>query len=292
MVRSMTGFGRATRALGGEIVSIELSSVNHRHLDPSVRLPSEWAPLDSVLREALKKRISRGKITLTINRRRGASTSQRLHYDPEVAGQYVAAAKDLGALLGTDEQLSLNTLARFDGVFFYEENGQDLEPAKAVLLETLDEALTHLDAMRTTEGKALGEDVAYRIGLLREILEQIELRLPELNQAYEDRLRARIQELNEDAGVTEERIAVEVAVMAEKGDVTEEVVRLKSHLDHALELIQTDEPVGRKLNFLSQEIQREINTLASKVRDTGVTRQALEMKAELEKIREQIQNIE
>lgn len=292
MVRSMTGFGKASRALGGEMVSVELSSVNHRNLDPSVRLPSEWAPLDSVLREALKKRISRGKISLTIHRRRGTHTPQRLHYDAEVAGQYVAAAKDLGALMGTDERLSLNTLARFEGVFFYEENGQDLQPAKAVLLETLDEALGQLNAMRTTEGKALGEDVVYRVGLLREVLGQIEARLPELNQAYADRLRARIQELNQDAAVTEERIAVEVAVMAEKGDVTEEVVRLKSHLDHALELMQADEPVGRKLNFLSQEIQREINTLASKVRDTDVTRHALEMKSELEKIREQVQNIE
>ena len=154
------------------------------------------------------------------------------------------------------------------------------------------EAVPHIDGMRETEGKALARDLEHRIGLIRESVRAVEERLPALNEVFAERLRARIEELGQDTSITEERIAMEVAIMADKGDVTEEVVRLNSHLDHAEELLRSAEPVGRKLNFLSQEVQREINTLGSKVRDTDVIRQVLEMKSELERIREQIQTIE
>jgi len=292
LVRSMTGFGKASRGLGGAMVSVELSSVNHRYLDSSVRLPNEWAALDPVIRECVKKRLARGKISLTVSRKRGAGAAQTLKFDAEVAKQYVQASEALNEMLGTSDALKLNTLAQFEGVFFHEENGQDLEEAKAVLLETVNEALEHLDEMRTTEGKALAGDLSQRIGLLRTWLGNIEERLPALADSFRDRLKTRVQELSEDVGLTEDRLAIEVALMAEKGDVTEEVVRLHSHFDYALDMLKADEPVGRKLNFLAQEMQREINTLSAKVRDTEVARIVLDMKSELEKIREQIQNIE
>ncbi|MCH7908502.1 MAG: YicC family protein [Candidatus Hydrogenedentes bacterium] len=292
MLCSMTGFGRATCEFDNSLVSIELTSVNHRYLDPTIRLPHEWAALDAVLRDALKRGLSRGKINLVVNRKRQPGSSQTLRFAPEVARGYVEAAKELRALLGTDEALSLNTVTQFNGVFYYEDDAEDLEEAKNSLLAGLDEALGHLNTMRAAEGESLRKDLTERIHRIRQSLAAIEERLPELGALYEQRLRDRLRELTEESGMPEERIALEVAIMAERGDVTEEVVRLKTHLDLADELFDHDEPVGRKLNFLTQEIQREINTLGSKVRDSDVTRQVLDMKSELEKIREQVQNVE
>lgn len=292
MVRSMTGFGKASREMDGCAVSIELSSVNHRYLDSSLRLPNEWSSLDPVLREALKKRLSRGKLTVTISRKRGPGAPQTIRFDEGIARQYVQASKELGEMLGNGETLQLSTLAQFNGIFYHEDEGEDLDKAKTVLLDILSEALDQLDTMRAAEGRALHLELTQRLDQLRERLGAIEQRLPELNRIHEEKLRARIEELNEDAKVTEDRVALEVAVMAERGDVTEEVVRLKSHLDHARGLLDSADPVGRQLNFLAQELQREINTLGAKVRDTDVVRQILEMKSELEKMREQIQNIE
>ncbi len=292
MARSMTGFGKSTCEYAGGTISIELSSVNHRYLDSSIRLPGEWSSLDPVLREALKARLSRGKVNVSISRKRGGGDAQRIRLDRGAAEQYIRASKELSGLLDSEEPLSLQTLAQFENVFSYEEDEEDLEEAKDMLLKLLGEAVGRLDAMRETEGGSLGRDLMQRIGLIRESVAAIEARLPALNELFATRLRARIEELGQDAALTEERIAIEVAIMAEKGDVTEEIVRLKSHLDHAGELLGSTEPVGRQLNFLSQEIQREINTLGSKVRDTDVIRQVLQMKSELERIREQIQNIE
>ncbi len=292
MARSMTGFGKASVELDGSTVSIELSSVNHRFLDASVRMPREWLALEPSVREALKARVERGKLNVSINRKRGATSMRTLRLDQEVAGQYVAASKEIGHLLGTTEPLKLNTLAQLPDVFSYADVDEDLEAVKTALLPLLDEAVERLDAMRLLEGKALAAEVANRVGLLRESLSRVEALLPELNTQHEERLRTRIAELNETADIAEERLAIEVALMAEKGDVMEETVRLTTHLDHVVEVLSSGEPAGRKLNFLSQEIQREINTLGSKVRDSAVSREVLEMKSDLEKIREQIQNIE
>ena len=291
-MRSMTGFGKASCDLSGDTVSLELSSVNHRYLDSNIRIPYEWSSLDPVLRDALKGRVSRGKINVSIARKRSAGGAAKIHLNRDVAEQYVRAFKEIGELLGSDEPLSGHTLAQFENVFAYEEDEADLDEAKKVLLKLLGEALDHLDSMRETEGEALGRDLRLRVDLIRASLTSIEKRLPALNESYAEKLRARIAEIGQDAIMTEERIAIEVALLADKGDVTEEIVRLKSHLDHAEELLGSSEPVGRKLNFLSQEVQREINTLGSKVRDTDVIREVLQMKSELERIREQLQNIE
>lgn len=292
MVRSMTGFGKAAGEFNGTTVVVELSAVNHRYLDSALRLPYEWSALDPVIRDALRKRLSRGKISVTVSRKRGTEAVQTLKFDPDVARRYIEASRELGALMGTGETLSLNTLAQLEGVFYHDDPDEDLEAAKDAILAVLDEAVTRLDMMRAAEGEALARDTMHRIKMVHSVLERIEARLPEVNQGYEERLRARVRELNIDAKIAEERLAVEVAVMAEKGDVTEEVVRLKAHLDHFLTVLDGKEPPGRKLNFLLQEMQREINTLGAKARDSEITRDVLDMKSELEKIREQIQNIE
>jgi uncharacterized protein (TIGR00255 family) len=289
----MTGFGRADCEFDGDVVSVELSSVNHRFLDCGVRLPPAWSALEPMVKETIRKQLTRGKVNVTINRKRGpGSQRQTVACDPEVAKQYIAASKDLVQMLGSMESLSLDVLAQLDGVFYQEEAEEDLEKIQAVVVRVLSDALERLNAMRTTEGEALAEELRYRLSLTREALAVIEQRLPDLNALYEQRLRARINELKADVTLAEDRIAMEIAFMADKGDVTEEVVRLKTHFDHAEDLLGRDEPVGRELTFLAQELQREINTLGAKIHDGDVIKAVLRMKSELERIREQVQNIE
>lgn len=288
----MTGFGKATCAYNGDTVTMELSAVNHRYLDASVRLPSEWSSLDHPLREALKEHLSRGKLNISVSRKRTQGPAQQLRLDRDMAEQYIAIARELRGLVGSDEPISLQTLAQFDSIYTVDEVQEDLDAAQSMLEGLLADAAAQLNAMRETEGRALGKDLAERLATIRTSLSAVEERLPLLNELHAERLRARIREFAQDGGVNEDRIALEVALAAERGDVTEEVVRLKSHLDHAEELLNHDEPTGRKLNFLAQEVQREINTLGAKVRDTEVVRNVLDMKSELERIREQIQNVE
>jgi len=288
----MTGFGKSSYALDGELVTVEVSSVNHRFLECNVRVPPAWWALDPIIKQTVKKTLSRGKVTVTVVRRRGTTSNQTVQFDQALAGQYVEAANDLAHLLGAEERLSLNVLARLDGVFFLEETEEDIEGVKESLIPVLSKALDHVAQMRADEGEALAEELRHRIGQIRETLDTVEARLPELNRLYEERLRERIQDLQAETDVADDRIAFEVALMADKTDVTEEVVRLKTHLDHMLELIHTEGPVGRQLDFLLQEVQREVNTLGVKTRDGDVTKAVLGIKSEHEKMREQIQNVE
>lgn len=292
MALSMTGFGRATGELDGERVSVELSSVNHRYFECSFRLPFAWTALEPVLRELIRGRISRGKITVNVRRQQGLMGRRAVMFDPEVAQTYLRASQQLAAIMHTGEALSLNTLASLDGVFFPEEAEEDLDHVRDGLTPVLGAALDQYNAVRGTEGEALTRDIADRVTRMREALEAISARVPELAAAYESRLRIRMTDLNAEAGVREDRLALELAMMADKSDIHEEVVRLKTHFDHASALLESREPIGRELNFLAQEIQREANTLASKLRDIGVAREAMKIKLELEKLREQAQNIE
>ena len=292
MIRSMTGFGKAACDYRNSMVSVELSTVNHRYLDASLRVPYEWSSAEPALRERLKDFLSRGKLNVSINRKRLGLGEKPLVLDTLVAQQYVDAAQELAKMTGDTSTLDLNTLAQLPGVFQQQDEDEDKDEAQATLLTVLSQALENLNSMRDAEGQKLYDDLKLRIQMIGETLAAIEERLPELNELYTAKMRTRIAELIEESTVTEERIALEVAVFSDKGDVTEEVVRLKSHMEHAQELMDSDEPCGRKLNFLTQEFQREINTLGSKVRDTDVVRHVLDMKSELEKFREQIQNIE
>jgi len=289
----MTGFGRYSSELDGENIVVELSAVNHRFLDCSVRTPYAWALLEPVIKERVRKCLTRGRINVSVSRKRGETSSrQTVLLDRPVAQQYIGASKEIAEMLGTADSLNLDALAQLEGVFYHEEPEEDLARVEAALLAALDGALDQLNSMRTVEGNALAEELTQRVGLMREALAAIEERLPALNALYEQRLRDRIQELAAEATLTEERIAIEIAIMADKGDVTEEVVRLKTHFDHFLELLSKNESAGRQLNFLTQELQREINTLGSKVRDSDVIKEVLRLKSELERIREQVQNVE
>ncbi len=289
----MTGFGKAARQHNGQTISVELASVNHRFLDPSVRMPNEWAVLDPEIRDALREHVARGKITVNVNRKKGQVAASSVRFDAEVARQYIEAARAIGHLAGEYEKINVNTLAQLHGVFYFEDNDEEVDKVRGVVLDALRDAAQHLNAMRIEEGKALEAELRQRIENIRACLRNIEARLPELNRLYKERLQLRLQELGEDSNVTQDRLAMEVALMADKGDVTEETVRLKSHLDHAIVLLEAGgDAAGRKLNFLSQEMQREINTLGAKIRDSEISREVLEIKSEVEKIREQVQNVE
>lgn len=292
MVRSMTGFGKASREFKGELISVELNSVNHRFVDISLRMSSAWAALDAEVKQEIRRHIDRGKINITVNRRREKSSGHSVQFDKQVAQQYMDAFRELQLMARRNEELSLNTLVRLEGVFYSEDSVEDLDELRPVLLGIVAEAMGQMNAMRQAEGRALEEDLRQRVILMREALATIETRLPDLNKQYEERIRTRIAELQAEVSVSEERIALEVALLAEKADVTEEVVRFKTHLDHMLELLKSSEPVGRRLDFLSQEIGREVNTLGVKTRDSDVAKEVIQLKSELEKVREQLQNME
>lgn len=293
MIRSMTGFGKANCTWEGEEISLEVTSVNHRFLDCTFRMPYGWSLLEGTLKETLKQYIARGKVNIYIGRKRanGANRAQ-IQLDEAAARQYLDAAKQLAEVMSTTQALSLDVLAQMDGVFFQEEKEEDLEAVRTMLQELFVGALEKLNAMRAAEGAALLEDLSGRVDGMRASLGGIESALPEIGVKYEERLRARIRDLAADAGLAEERLALEVAMMADKADVTEEFVRLRAHFDHAAEHLAQGGPIGRELGFLAQEIQRELNTLGSKLRDAGVSRDILWLKAELEKLREQVQNVE
>ena len=292
MARSMTGFGRNVGEVEGAPVTVEISAVNHRFFEPSIRLPYAWNALEASLREQLKASVARGKVNVFI--RRGQSTGGRasVGFDAEVAQQYIDAAQGLSKKMVSTEALSLNTLCRMDGVFFQEDGEPDMDKVAEALKAIFDPALAQFNAARETEGAALDEDVRTRLNEMAEALAVVEAKIPELSEAYETRLRERLADLNAEVGLKEERMALEVAMLADKTAVNEEVVRLKAHFARGEELLAKTEPIGRELNFLAQEIQREINTLGSKLRDIGVTREVIRMKSELEKLREQAQNIE
>ena len=292
MSRSMTGFGKATGTVSGESVTIELSGVNHRFLEASLRLPFAWSALEASLKETIKRHVARGKVNVAVRRERGPQGQPVMYCDLDVAKQYLAAARQLSTLMNSTEALSLNVLAQLEGVFYQREDEQDLEQLNAELTAVLERALEQFNATRESEGVLLKADIAERVRLMEEALVQISTRLPEVSKTYEERLRERVRELAADSNITEDRLALEVALMADKLDVTEEVVRLNSHFTHVLEMLEARAPMGRELNFLAQEIQREINTIGSKLRDLGAVREVLKMKAELEKLREQAQNIE
>lgn len=292
MPRSMTGFGRAIGNINGESFTVELSTVNHRFLDCSFRLPHAWSGLELPLRESIKKYLTRGKVSVFIRREHGPVGHQRIACDKEVARQYVEASRELAHLMHSTDALTLNTLMTLEGVFYPEETGEDTEALNSAAVAAMEDALRQLNAAREAEGAALAADIRMRVAVMREALQSIEERLPELSVAYESRLRERARSLASDAGLSEERIAAEVALMAEKADVNEEVVRLKAHFKHAEDMLMLQEPIGREIGFLTQEIQREINTLGSKMRDIGVTREVLRIKSEIEKLREQAANLE
>jgi uncharacterized protein (TIGR00255 family) len=292
MPYSMTGFARTEALVGGETAVIEISSVNHRFLDMSFRLPGQWATLEPFLRDIVKERLGRGKVFISVRYGKSLGVAPPVRLDSERAVTYIEAARELMHLMRSTDSLSLDALISLDGVMTPIEGDIDLEVIQKSLSEALIKSLEQLNDARAREGSVLIEAVGGHLKVLEALISRIEKRAPELLALYDDKLRQRIAEINAEIGVKEERLAIEVAIMADRMDVTEELVRFKAHVQHAKDMLASGVPVGRDMNFLVQEMQREANTLGSKLRDVEVGRDTIEIKTEIEKIREQIQNLE
>ncbi|MDD3866475.1 MAG: YicC family protein [Eubacteriales bacterium] len=296
MALSMTGYGRGEVLLTDRRMLVEMKSVNNRYADFQIRLPRVLSSLESSVRQYLTRQISRGKIDVFINFTNLAAQSSQIICDTNLAAEYARALQQIGETIGTAWTPDAEAVARFPDVVRTESTEVDEDEMWQQLLEpALSQALDHLMSMRQTEGERLAEDIMARLDRLHVMCQEISLRAPEVPLAWRERLMTRIESLLGDKAAElfdEQRLAAEVAVFADKSAIDEELVRLGSHLEQFASILSSDGSIGKKLDFLVQEINREINTIGSKANDLHLTTQVVEMKSELEKIREQIQNIE
>ena len=293
MVKSMTGYGRARETRNGRDITIEVRSVNNRYLDCTAKMPRPYIFAEDRIKTAVQAAVSRGKVDVFITvDSLGAEESVVVVNEPLVRS-YVDALERLAELAGINRRLdTAYDLARLPDVLTVTKAEEDLDTISADLCEVLGQALEAYHTMRQTEGMRLAEDILGRLDTIETLTAHVEERSPQTVAAYRDKLTARMQEVLQSTTIDEGRILTEAAIFADKVAVDEETVRLRSHLSQLREMLQSDIPVGRKLDFLIQEINREVNTIGSKCTDLAIARDVVELKAEIEKIREQVQNIE
>lgn len=292
MVRSMTGFGRSQVIEAGYQVSCEMKGVNHRYFDAYIRISRRYSILEEKIKEELKNHVSRGRIEVSINVERTSESRRSIKVDKELAIAYHNYLKEIAEKLNISPEISVIDIFRLPEVFSLEDEEEDLEALWEVLKKGLNECVVSLVEMRSREGNNLAQDILARNRFIGSVVDKLEMRAPLVAQENQNRLRTRLVELMGQEAPDEQRILQEAAIFADKASITEEIVRLHSHIEHLEELMQQDGPVGRKCDFLVQEMFREINTVASKANDLEMSRIAVDVKAELEKIREQMQNIE
>ena len=299
MLKSMTGFGRGQYEDENFSVTVEMKTVNHRYNEVAIRLPRFLNPLEDKIRKTILKTVNRGRIDVFINADYTSSENCTLKVDKNLAAAYHRALQEVGSAIGLEE-LTLNSaqevmyLSRCQDVINVKEGFFDVETVWPKVEQAVADALKNLVAMRETEGGNIYGDFIYRADLIAEKLTQIEARSPMVVEEYQAKLTDRLNNLLADHNITvePERLLQEVAIFADRASITEEIVRLKSHIKQFKNIINSDQPVGRKLDFLIQEFNREANTIASKANDYTLAQIVVEIKAEIEKIREQIQNIE
>ena len=292
MLKSMTGYGRAQKILNGRDILVEIRSVNHRYYEYSSRIPRAYNYIDEKLKALLKNSISRGKVevAVTINNIEGKDTE--IAINKGTAEGYVQALRSVSQELGLDDDLTLSKLIKLPDIFTIQKTTDDEEQVWSDVAEVAEEAVAKFVEMRTIEGQRLRTDITEKAdGILRMVME-VERLSPITVENYRARLYKKLSEILESKDIDEQRIITEAAVFAEKIAVDEETVRLRSHISQLKTMLGSDEAVGRKLDFIVQEMNREVNTIGSKAQDLNVTKIVVDMKAEIEKIREQIQNIE
>ena len=287
---SMTGYGRAMRELDGRQLTIELKSVNHRFLDLSFRMPRNLMFLEDDARKLIGARLSRGHVDVFMTYRNARSDARKVQVDRALFDAYASALSSLTDS-GVEDDRSLMSIARLPDVLVVTEAEEDQDALRALLKETLDAALDQLVEMRRREGAEMKKDLAFRTDRIEEMTNAVEARYPATVEEYTRRLRASIEELI-GRNVDETRLLTEVAVMADRSAIAEETVRLHAHIAQLRECLEKAEPVGRRIDFLVQELNREVNTISSKSQDVPITQLVVSMKAEIEKLREQLQNIE
>lgn len=292
MLKSMTGYGRGQINGQGRSFLVEVRSVNNRYLDCNIRMPRVYACAEDGIIKQVKNTISRGKVDVFVTIENTAEEPVTVTLNEGVAAGYKKALDAMAEKFNLKEDISVSLLSRFPDVFKVEKVPEDLESMTAELRQAAALALADFDAMRSREGEKLAEDLLSRLDTLEEFDRIVEERSPQRVAAYREKLTARIQEVLEDRQLDESRILTEAAIFADKVAVDEETVRLRSHIAQFRDMIAGGSPIGRKLDFLVQEMNRETNTIGSKANDLEMSSVVVDMKAELEKIREQIQNVE
>lgn len=288
----MTGYGRHESVLHGRTLVIELKSVNNRYLDCNVRLPRVYICAEDGVQRRVKAAISRGKVDVYVNIENNTEEAVSVTLNQPVAAGYMEALRTMADTFGLESNVSIDLLAKFPDVFKVDKVPEDLEELTADIHAVTEEALRDFDAMRSREGEKLEADLLGRLVTLENFTHQVEQRSPQTVADYRARLTAKLQEVLADRQLDESRVLTEAAIFADKVAVDEETVRLHSHIAQFREMLAGGSPIGRKLDFLIQEMNRETNTIGSKCNNLEISTIVVNMKAEIEKIREQVQNIE
>jgi uncharacterized protein (TIGR00255 family) len=291
-LRSMTGFGRGHAAFNDIEVTVEARSVNHRFLDMSVRLPRAYSGYEADIRKTISNKVNRGKVEISVTRSGGQSTVMNVAVDHQLAQNYHKSLLELRDSLGIEGNIALSDMLTLKDIIVPLENTEEIRKEQAVLMESVRKAVRSLDEMRTAEGAAMWKDMEERLDAIRHHADLILPLVDQVTAAAKERLDSRVEELTGGIKLDPDRLLQEVALFAEKSDVTEEITRLYSHLDQFISFADEGSPIGRKLDFLLQELHREINTIASKSASTDISKYVVNIKAEIEKIREQTQNLE
>ena len=292
MIKSMTGYGRVVALLDGRNIVVEAKSVNHRFLEISLRTPSALFPLEMEYKKKIGERFKRGRIDVSIRLEGEGADTSKVNLNLDVARNYFDVLNRLIAEFHLQETITLKSLTGFRDIFTPPSETQLSPEFLSQVEKTLQEALSMLVNMRQDEGIVLYSDMEMRLKVITKILETIRLRGPQVVLEYQKRLADRIKELTAGYALDDTRLAQEVAIMADRCDITEEIVRMQSHISQFETLLQSEDAEGKKIDFLLQEMNREINTIGSKSNDAEITRQVIEAKSELGKLREQAQNIE
>ena len=291
MIRSMTGFGSGRAATGGEEVVVEVRSVNHKFCEVKVRLPRELNSIELEITRAVKDRLARGGVEVTV-RRAGPGGAMAPRVDAALAEAYARAFAEVQARVGLHGQVSLSDIISAEGVVRLDDREADVDAARAAAEKALILALEALTAMRVREGEALRRDLDARLATVEALVARVEVLAPVAVEHHQARLAERVLELTRGVPIDQGRLAQEIALLAERTDVAEEVTRLRSHLGQARQLLGSGEPAGRKLDFLVQEMHREANTIGSKSQHADISTVVVGLKAEIERMREQVQNVE
>lgn len=292
MIKSMTGFGRYETVTDEYRIAVEIKSVNHRYCDLNIKLPKKFNEIENTLRMMMKEIAERGKVDVYVSHEDYAGKGTHVHYHPQIAKEYVKVAAQVAEEFELHNSLSAERLLGFADVISLEEESNDLESVFPIVTQTLQKAGEQFIVSREREGEQLYQDIKGKLAYLLTLVAQVEERSPQMLQEHRQKLLEKVQELLGDRKIDEGILATELIVYADKVCVDEETVRLRSHIDAMSETLDMQEAIGRKLDFIAQEMNREANTILSKANDKELSGIAINLKTEIEKIREQIQNIE
>lgn len=292
MLKSMTGYGRAESSKGALEFSVEIRSGNNRFREIILRLPQSLQPSEDRIRSIVSSRLRRGRIEVSIQIKDNGDKGLNLELNRPLVRAYATIFNELNEELGCKQPIDLSFFSQLKDTIIVKQDSVDLERIWPDLKDVLDKALLSLETMRMDEGKALEEDFLLRLNRIKGDIEEIRNRAKVTVEEYRDKLIQKINKLREGIDIAEDRLMQEVALMADRSDITEELIRVESHLDQFRSYMNQDDVIGRRLNFLLQEINREVNTMASKAADSFVSQLVVDIKAELERLREQIQNVE